>query len=158
MHSSKPLGRSAPRGSTLPARASADPEARYRRYGKDFGKKGHVVPSENAWMQQAPQVRVRKPLDRGKDQMGELAVLNERLAGQQAWQIRKRVEYLKRKRVAWESVYESTCKHDTALTLNALETAVSEVRSAIRVCHGCHVATRGLAARPPVAARAAPAR
>jgi hypothetical protein len=78
-------------------------------------------------MNQAPQVRVRMPCDRGKEQLGELTVLNERLAGHQAWQARKRVEYLKGKRQAWESVYEVACKHDTSMTLNSLETAILEV-------------------------------
>lgn len=64
------------------------------------------------------------------DQLGELAVLNERLAGQQAWQIRKRVEYMKKKRAAWEGVYESACKHDTATTLSSLEASLAEVRAA----------------------------
>jgi hypothetical protein len=117
------------RGGTLRARAQVtDPEARYRRYCKDFGKKGYTNPSNGTdWMHQAPQVRVRMPSDRGKEQLGELTVLNERLAGHQAWQARKRVEYLKGKRKAWESVYEVACKHETAMTLNSLETAILEV-------------------------------
>jgi hypothetical protein len=107
------------------ARATADPEANFRRYGKDFGKRGYVIKEEN-WMHTAPQVRVRGANDRASDQMGELAVLNERLAGQEAWEIRKRVEYLKRKRTAWKGVYEYTCKQDVAMTLGALEDAMNQ--------------------------------
>lgn len=60
--------------------------------------------------------------------MGELAALNERLMGNEAWIIRKRVEYLKKKRAAWEGIYETACKKDAALTLASLELAMAEVR------------------------------
>lgn len=61
--------------------------------------------------------------------MGELAALNERLMGNEAWIIRKRVEYLKKKRSVWEGVYDNACRQDAALTLDSLERAMSEVRN-----------------------------
>jgi hypothetical protein len=128
------VGKGLSRGT--PCRASSsrlqtpveDPENRFRRYGKDFGKKGYYFENDNDWLHRAPQVRIRLAGDRAKDQIGELAVLNERLAGQKTWEIRKRVEYLKRKRSAWEGVYNAACKHEIALTLSSLEQAMAEVR------------------------------
>lgn len=104
-----------------------DPETRVRRYGKESGKTYSRRESDD-WLHSAPQVRVRQTADRAIDQIGELAALNERLLGNnEAWIIRKRVEYLKKKRAAWEGVYDTACKNDAALTLDALEKAMSEV-------------------------------
>lgn len=73
-------------GSNLP-----DPEAKFRRYGKFFGG--------NYWfardfLDSAPRVRFRKSVDRGVDQLSELAILNERLAGGKSWEIRRKVGIL----------------------------------------------------------------
>jgi hypothetical protein len=111
-----------------PARAlSSDSEAWFRRYGREF-RRSSFMQDLSQWIEQAPKLRVRQAGDRGKEQIGDLAVLNELLAGQQAWQIRKKVEYLKKKRAAWEGVYKAACKHDTALTLASLEKSIAEVR------------------------------
>lgn len=104
-----------------------DPEARFRRYGSDFGKKGYVV-GEDGWRKFEPK-KFRDSGERARDQFGELAVLNERLAGNEAWQIRQRVEYLKRKRQVWEGVYQTVGQDDVALTLATLENAINDVRT-----------------------------
>lgn len=110
-------------------------------------------------MESAPQVRVRRAGDRAQDQIGELAALNERLAGHEAHKIRQRVEHLKRKRSAWKSVYESACRTDTALTLETLERSISEVRVApqlqtvavpdhwLRPLYSCHDAMASASGR-----------
>lgn len=54
-----------------------DPEARFRTYGKDFGKR-YIL---HDLVDSAPRVRVRSAEDRARDQLADLAVLNERLAG-----------------------------------------------------------------------------
>jgi chlorophyllide a oxygenase len=80
-------------------------------------------------------VRVRQAGDRAMSQLGELALLNESLMGQETWKIRKKVEYLKSKRKAWEGVYNAACKQEVSLTVAHLEEAIAEVRCA-------HVAER----------------
>lgn len=80
------------------------------------------------WMSFATQIRPPQAEGRGKDQIGELAVLNERLAGQESWQIRKRVDYLKSKRQAWAGIVNSVVQEDVALTLSSIEQALLEVR------------------------------
>jgi hypothetical protein len=77
----------------------------------------------------APQVRVRQANDRAKQQLGELALLNETLLGEDSWRIRKKVEYLKSKRKAWEGVYNAACKQEVSLTVAHLESAMAEVRT-----------------------------
>lgn len=65
-----------------------DPEAKFRRYGKFFGGNYWVAKD---FLNSAPRVRFRKSVDRGVDQLSELAILNERLAGGKSWEIRRKV-------------------------------------------------------------------
>lgn len=118
---------SAHRCTALPTQ---DPDTPLRRYGKEFGKTYSKRDADD-WLHNAPQVRVRQTSDRARDQMGELAALNERLMGNEAWIIRKRVEYLKKKRSAWEGIYDTACRKDAALTLDSLERAMSEAEKAL---------------------------
>lgn len=104
-----------------PAPLIADPEAQYRRYGANFGKRYTID------LTGAPQIRVRKAADRQRDQIAELAVLNERLAGNDAVSIRKRVEYIRAKRRNWQAIYDYVSSSDAAATLAMIEEANAQV-------------------------------
>lgn len=98
---------------------------RCRRYGKDYGGK-YLVELVNT----APRVRVRNSQDRAHKQLVDLAVLNERLAGDKGggpWEARKRLEYLTTRRLEWEHVYEYITKTDAAATLASIEEAYKKV-------------------------------
>lgn len=62
------------------------------------------------------------------EQLGELVVANERLAGRPVSKARQRVEFLKRRREVWEMIYNRVTKQDAAATLAALEEAHKEVQ------------------------------
>lgn len=102
-----------------PSRSSDDGEVQ---------KRGFQT-TQDGWLGAAPQVRVRQANDRARAQLGELALLNERLMGQDSWRIRQKVEYLKSKRKAWEGVYNAACKQEISLTVAHLESAMAEVRT-----------------------------
>jgi chlorophyllide a oxygenase len=77
-----------------------------------------------AWIEEAPRVRVRSVEDRMLDELLELAVLNERLAGSsglQPWQIRARLERIKMKRRNWEAIYHYITQTDAVATLGVIE-------------------------------------
>jgi chlorophyllide a oxygenase len=83
-------------------------------------------------METAPRVRVRTSRDRARDQIADLAVLNERLAGKgpmQAADVRKRLEYLKKRRRNWELVYQHVTRADALCTLGAIEEAAARVEA-----------------------------
>jgi hypothetical protein len=102
-----------------------DPEAKFRRYGKLFGG-GYKLSAE--WLKDVPRVRVRRTEERAKDELLELAVLNERLAGnKQPWEARQRLEYIKMRRKNWEHVYDYVTKTDAAATLALIEEANEKV-------------------------------
>jgi chlorophyllide a oxygenase len=85
-------------------------------------------------IESAPRVRVRTSADRARDQLADLAVLNERLAGKdprEAAQVRKRLEYLKRRRRSWELVYQHVTRADALCTLAAIEEAAARVEAAL---------------------------
>jgi hypothetical protein len=86
----------------------------------------------------APQVRVRQANDRAKQQLGELALLNETLLGKDSWRIRQKVEYLKSKRKAWEGVYHAACRQEVSLTVAHLESAMAEVRTKHIIHHNVY--------------------
>ena len=66
-----------------------DPEAKFRRFGRFFGG-GYKLTAD--WLQDVPRVRVRTSTQRQHDELLELAVLNERLAGNvEPWQARQRL-------------------------------------------------------------------
>lgn len=99
-----------------------------RRYGRDFG--GNYLVELVAGV--TP--RVMRVSDRQKDQLADLAVLNERLSGsRQPWSARQRLEYLKKQREQWEAVYEYLVKTDAAATMDSIEEAARNVsKSCIR--------------------------
>ena len=81
-------------------------------------------------MDSVPRVRVRSALDKAMDQLADLAVVNERLAGSdeaQAAEIRNRLEYLKRRRRNWELVYQVVTRQEALCTLSAIEEANRKV-------------------------------
>lgn len=80
----------------------------------------------------APRIRVRTITDRQRNQLAELAVLNERLAGGDAAATRKRIEYLKRKPRTWEAIYQYLTRTEAAATLAAIEEANRKVEEALR--------------------------
>ena len=78
---------------------------------------------------------MRSSQDRAHQQLVDLAVLNERLAGDAGHPIeaRKRLEYLRSRRLEWESVYEYITKTDAAATLASIEEAYKKVGRCCRV-------------------------
>jgi chlorophyllide a oxygenase len=104
-----------------------DPEARFRRYGKHFGGL-HKLNLD--WLESVPRVRVRTKDSRQLDELLELAVLNERLAGRlEPWQARQKLEYLRKRRKNWERIFEYVTKQDAAATLAMIEEANRKVRA-----------------------------
>lgn len=104
-----------------------DPEAKLRRYGAFFGKTFKLP----AWLDEVPRVRVRTIAQRQKDDLVELAVLNERLHGEiNPWEARSRLELLRKKRKNWEHIYNYVTKADAAATLALIEEANEQVSCA----------------------------
>lgn len=82
----------------------------------------------------APRIRVRRATDRARDQLADLAVLNERLAqlnDSGAVEARRRVEFLKRRRKIWQKVYDYVMDNDVECTLSAIEEANLKVQEAL---------------------------
>ena len=104
-----------------------DPEAKFKRYGAHFGGKYNLDLSE--LMRIVPQVRMRQSSDRQKSLLAELALVNERLAGKESWEIRQKLEHLKSKRKNWELIYEYVTKLDATATLARIEEANVKVQS-----------------------------
>lgn len=105
-----------------------DPEAKYRRYGKHFG--GRFKLDMQEWVRAAPRVRVRTTAQRQVEDLLELAVVNERLAGRlEPWEARARLEYIKRRRRNWEAIYDYVTARDVEVTLDLIEEANIQVRS-----------------------------
>ena len=81
----------------------------------------------------APRVRLRQKVDeRQQEQFAELAVLNERLAGNSASAARRRIEWLKLRRKHWKQIYEYVTKQDAAITLAMIEEASQQARPSCR--------------------------
>lgn len=109
-----------------PAMNFEDPEAKFRRYGKHFGS---IHKLNFDWLEAVPRVRVRTKDSRQLDELLELAVLNERLAGRsEPWQARQKLEYIRKRRKNWERIVEYVTKQDTAATLAMIEEANRKVR------------------------------
>lgn len=125
----------APRSARARAFFSRDQASKPRSSGGDNAGNASDRPAAgNGWFGAAPQVRVRLANDRAKQQLGELALLNESLMGQvEPWKIRRKVEYLKSKRQAWEGVYNAACRQEVSLTVAHLESAMAEVRTHIHL-------------------------
>jgi chlorophyllide a oxygenase len=118
---------------TLPARTSSnksdelsiseDPEAQLRRYGKDFGRGGYTFDTTK-WFGSVPRVKARTCKQRNMEELVELAVLNERLAGElQPWEARNRLEYLRLYRKNWEAIYDYITETEVTATLAVIEEA-----------------------------------
>lgn len=78
----------------------------------------------------APQIRLRRASDRAKEQLADLAVLNEKLRmadGFEAAKARKRVEFMKRSRKTWSKVYDYLMDNDVECTLSSIEDANAKV-------------------------------
>ncbi|GLC43434.1 hypothetical protein PLESTB_001556900 [Pleodorina starrii] len=106
-----------------------DPEAKFRRYGKHFGG---IHKLNLDWLEAVPRVRVRTKDTRQLDELLELAVLNERLAGRlEPWQARQKLEYLRKRRKNWERIFEYVTKQDAAATLAMIEEANRKVEEAL---------------------------
>ena len=90
------------------------------------GGQRYVYPIQ-ALFDEAPQIRVRNLSDRQMEQLGELVVANERLAGRPVSKARQRVEFLKRRREVWEQIYNYFTKEQAAATLSTLEEANRQV-------------------------------
>lgn len=100
-------------------------QAKFRRYGKWFGG-GYKWNSD--WLQDVPRVRVRTAETRKMNEMLDLAVLNERLAGRLApWEARSKLEYLKMRKKHWTKAYEYITKQEVTATLAVIEEAYRKV-------------------------------
>lgn len=113
-----------------------------RRYGRDFG--GHFLIE---LVEGVTQMRPQPPAERQKDQLADLAVLNERLSATgQPWTARKRLEYLKKQREQWEAITEHVTRSDAAATVAIIEEAARRVRCvaasmgfhSFDLCPACH--------------------
>jgi hypothetical protein len=101
-----------------------DPEAKLRSYGAFFGKTFKLP----TWLDGVPRVRVRTIAQRARNDLVELAVLNERLHGEiNPWEARNRLELLRKKRKNWEHIYNYVTKADAAATLALIEEANEQV-------------------------------
>lgn len=108
-----------------------DPEAKFNRYGKHFN--GRFWLSD--LVDSAPRVRVRTTASRQRSELLELAVLNERLAGNvEPWEARARLEVLRNRRRAWDAVYDLIGGSDAAATLEMIEAAAEQVRCSDYSC------------------------
>ena len=67
------------------------------------------------------------------EQLADLAVVNERLAGGSGPQARARVDFLKGRRRLWARVYDVVTRSDVGATLDAIERATGEVRGALEL-------------------------
>ena len=125
-------GRSASDSRTVTSSTSIDypdPESRYKRYGKFFG-------GGYKWtnlLQDVPRVRVRTSETRRMNELLDLAVLNERLAGRlEPWEARSKLEWLKMRNKAlgtnWSYVYDYITSHEVTATLAVIEEAYEKVR------------------------------
>lgn len=104
-----------------------DPEAKFRRYGAHFGAKYSIDLGQ--LVGNAPRVRRRNASDRQQNLLAELTVLNERLAGNESWEIRQKLEHLKSKRKTWALIYKYVTKQDAFATLARIEEANTKVCS-----------------------------
>ena len=70
------------------------------------------------------------------EQLADLAVVNERLAGGSGPQARARVDFLRGRRRLWARVYDVVTRSDVGATLDAIERATGEVRGALELDRG----------------------
>ena len=103
-----------------------DPEKPFRRYGSKFGAK-YSLSQPMQWLADAPRVRFRSAEDRKLDELVELTVVNERISGKPAHEVRRRLEYLKLRRRNWEAIYHYITETDAVATLELIEEANRKV-------------------------------
>jgi hypothetical protein len=109
------------------ATSSNDPEAKFRRYGPAFGQPGFRL-DPMQWLNAAPRVRIRTEESRKMEDLMELVLLNERLAGtSEPWETRQRLEHMRMHRRNWELIYEYVISKDVAATLEVIEEASRKV-------------------------------
>lgn len=95
------------------------------RYGRDFGSNYLVE-----LVVGVTNMRVKRVRDRKVDQLADLAVVNERLAGgKEPWAARHRLEYLQQQRQQWEGVVEYLTRTDAAATMATIEEACQKVHN-----------------------------
>ncbi len=91
----------------------ADPERKLRVYGRSFGGASLQIPR-------------RRP---AREELLELAVLNERLAGKTpSWEARKQLEFLKIRRRNWQAIHSYVTQQDAAATLDLIAEASRKVQ------------------------------
>ena len=101
------------------------------------GAGGPGGPGQPTWLRRlvgkdsAPRVRIRTPRDKRFAQLAELAVVNERLAGGDPIECRRRLEYLQKNRENWEQVYEIVTEQQAMATLENIEAANRKVEEAL---------------------------
>lgn len=107
-----------------------DPEKKFRQYGPSYGGR-YSLDSAAQWLSEAPRVRIRSMQDRKLDELLELAVLNERLAGMPSHEVRRRLEYIKLRRRNWEAIYHYITETEAVATLALIEEANRKVEAAL---------------------------
>jgi len=77
------------------------------------------------------EVRYARPSRRELEQLAELVVMNERMAGRDAARARNRVNHLKSKKANWEAIFDTLVEQDAVATLDAIESANRRVEFAL---------------------------
>ncbi|BDA42480.1 Chlorophyllide a oxygenase, chloroplastic [Coccomyxa sp. Obi] len=109
-----------------------DPELRFRRFGNKDSGGCYIYRERNSWWKEVPRIRVRDKQERINNLWGELAALNERLAGGDAITARKRIDYLRVRKVHWARIISAATQYDTAITLALIEDANKKVAEALK--------------------------
>lgn len=79
-------------------------------------------------------MRLRTTRDRLLAQLGELAVVNERLAGNETCDARAKIEFLQIRRRNWEGIFDYVTRKDVAATLAVIEEANKKVSPHALAC------------------------
>ena len=82
-------------------------------------------------LDQEVEVRYARPSRRELEQLAELVVMNERMAGRDAARARNRVNHLKSKKANWEAIFDTLVETDAVATLDAIESANRRVEFAL---------------------------
>lgn len=107
-----------------------DPEQKFRRLGSKHSG-GNYTYRRHSWWSEAPRIRLRDRDERVNNLWGELAALNERLAGGDPVFARKRIDYLRVRKEHWARIISAATEYDTAITLAQLEAANRKVAEAL---------------------------
>ncbi|EIE20925.1 hypothetical protein COCSUDRAFT_54279 [Coccomyxa subellipsoidea C-169] len=109
-----------------------DPEQRFRRLGNKDSGGCYIYREKNSWWKEVPRIRVRDKQERINNLWGELAALNERLAGGDAITARKRIDYLRVRKEHWARIISAATQYDTAITLALIEDANKKIAEALK--------------------------